>query len=240
MPTNGGLVQPAAEIGRVLAQAGDARPVYILDACQTAGQMPLDVREIGCDVLSATSRKYLRGPRGVGFLYVRESLIERLTPPFLDNHAATWVAADQIEIRRDARRFENWESYVAGKLGLGAAVDLALDLGLDQIWTRIEHQAAALRRRLNDLPGVTVRDLGAVKGGIVTFDVAGVASEEVVRRLLEKRINTSVSSVFSTRYDMERRGLSELVRASVSYLTTDDEIDLLVGTLADELAGLRS
>ena len=95
MPTNGGLVQPAAAIGKVLAAAGDRKPIYILDACQTTGQMPIDVREIGCDVLSATSRKYLRGPRGVGFLYVRQDLIEQLTPPFLDNHAATWVAADR-------------------------------------------------------------------------------------------------------------------------------------------------
>jgi selenocysteine lyase/cysteine desulfurase len=240
MPTNGGLVQPAAAIGKVLAGAGEAKPVYILDACQTTGQMPLDVREIGCDVLSATSRKYLRGPRGVGFLYVREGLIEKLTPPFLDNHAATWVAADRIEIRRDARRFENWESYVAGKLGLGAAVDLALQLGLDQIWSRIERQAAALRHRLGDIPGVTVRDLGAVKGGIVTFDVDGIAPKEIVHMLRAKHINTSASSVFSTRYDMERRGLSELVRASVSYLTTDDEIDLFVYALASAIAvGIR-
>ena len=237
MPTNGGLVQPAAAIGKMLAASGDQKPIYILDACQTTGQMPIDVREIGCDILSTTSRKYLRGPRGVGFLYVRQDLIERLTPPFLDNHAATWVAADQIEIREDARRFENWESYVAGKLGLGAAIDLALDLGLDRIWATIERQADTLRHQLSGVPGVTVRDLGAVKGGIVTFDVAGIPPKEIVRLLRAKRINTSTSSVFSTRYDMERRGLSELVRASVSYLTTDEEIDLLVSVLEGEVAG---
>ncbi len=237
MPTNGGLVQPAAAIGKMLAASGDQKPIYILDACQTTGQMPIDVREIGCDILSTTSRKYLRGPRGVGFLYVRQDLIERLTPPFLDNHAATWVAADQIEIRGDARRFENWESYVAGKLGLGAAIDLALELGLDRIWATIERQADTLRHQLSGVPGVTVRDLGAVKGGIVTFDVEGIPPKEIVRLLRSKRINTSTSSVFSTRYDMERRGLSELVRASVSYLTTDEEIDLLVSVLEGEVAG---
>ena len=134
----------------------------------------------------------------------------------------------EIEIRQDARRFENWESYVAGKLGLGAAIDLALELGLDRIWTTIERQADTLRHQLAGVPGVTVRDLGAVKGGIVTFDVDGIPPKEIVRLLRAKRINTSTSSVFSTRYDMERRGLSELVRASVSYLTTDEEIDQLV------------
>ncbi len=236
MPTNGGLVQPAAAIGKELAGAGDAKPIYILDACQTTGQMPIDVRDIGCDVLTATSRKYLRGPRGVGFLYVRQELIEQLIPPFLDNHAATWVAADRIEIRTDARRFENWESYVAGKLGLGAAIDLALDLGLDGIWARIERQANTLRQQMTGVPWVTVRDLGAVKGGIVTFDVAGIPAKEIVRLLGAKRVNTSASSVFSTRYDMERRGLSELVRASVSYLTTDEEIGLLIATLEREIS----
>lgn len=232
MPTNGGLVQPAAEIGRMLATLSDTRPLFILDACQTAGQMPLDVAQIGCDVLTGTSRKYLRGPRGVGFLYVRRAVIERLIPPFLDNHAATWVAANRFEIRRDARRFENWESYVAGKIGLGVAVDLALSLGLDEIWTRTERLAAALRSCLATVPGLTVRDIGAVKGGIVTFDVAGITPDEIVPALRESRINTSVSSVASARYDMEARGLTSLVRASVSYLSTDDEIDTLTESVA--------
>lgn len=224
MPTNGGLVQPAAAIGRVLTAMGNARPIYILDACQTAGQMPLDIGQIGCDILTGTSRKYLRGPRGVGFLYVRRELIERLTPPFLDNHAATWVAADRFEIRQDARRFENWESYVAGKLGMGAAVDLALSLGIDGMWARIKRQAALLRTGLEDVPGLTIRDLGAERGGIVTFDIAGHSPTEIVDHLRDRRINTSVSSVASARFDMEARGLTSLVRASVSYLTTDDEI----------------
>jgi cysteine desulfurase/selenocysteine lyase len=232
MPTNGGLVQPAAEIGRVAREAG---VLYLLDACQTVGQMPIDVGAIGCDVLSATSRKYLRGPRGVGFLYVRRPWIERLVPPFLDIHAATWTAADRYEVRADARRFENWESNVAGKLGMGAAADYALALGLDPIWDRVRTQAARLRERLADLPGVAVHDLGEVRGGIVTFTVEGVAAADVQAALLRQRINVSVSTVNSTRYDMEARGLTELVRASVHYLTTDEEIAQLVAAL-DRLA----
>lgn len=235
MPTNGGLLQPAAEIGSLLASLGAARPIYLLDACQTAGQIPLDVIQIGCDVLTATSRKYLRGPRGVGFLYVRRAMIERLTPPFLDNHAATWVAADRFEIRRDARRFENWESYVAGKLGLGVAVDLALSLGVDAIWDRIERLGTSLRSRLSTIPGLTVRDLGATKGGIVSFDIAGSPPAEIVRALREDGINTSVSRVTSARYDMEARGLAALVRASLSYITTDEELETFT-TAVDRLA----
>ena len=232
MPTNGGLVQPAAEIGRLARQSG---ALYLLDACQTVGQMPIDVRQIGCDILSATSRKYLRGPRGVGFLWVRRPMIERLTPPFLDIRAAEWTSDRAYTLRSDARRFENWESHVAGKVALGTAIDYALDLGLDAIWTRVHAQAAHLRHRLAAIPGVSVHDLGAVKGGIVTFTVANLPAPDVLLALRHQAINTSTSGTSSTRWDMEVRGLEQLVRASVHYLTTDEECSLLaeaVGRLA--------
>jgi selenocysteine lyase/cysteine desulfurase len=233
MPTNGGLVQPAAEIGRLARRAG---AFYLLDACQTVGQMPIDVHELGADALAATSRKYLRGPRGVGFLHVRREWIEELVPPFLDIRAATWVAPDRYEIQPDARRFENWESPIAAKLGLGRAIDYALDLGLDAIWARVQPLAAWLRTELAAIPGVTVLDLGRVKGGIVTFMVAGVQAADVVAALLARRINTSVSPVTSTRYDMEARRLDDIVRASVHYLTTEDEVRVL----ADAVAAIAS
>jgi cysteine desulfurase / selenocysteine lyase len=236
MPTNGGLVQPAAEIGRLARQAG---AFYLLDACQTVGQMPIDVKELRADALTATSRKYLRGPRGLGFLYVRRDRIQELIPPFLDIHAATWVSADRYEIQPGARRFENWESPIAAKLGLGRAIDYALDLGLDAIWERVEPMAARLRADLAAVPGVTVLDLGQVKGGIVTFTVTGVAAADVVAALGEKRINTSVSPVTSTRYDMEARHLDDIVRASVHYLTTDDELRTLVDAVASIAPAIR-
>ncbi len=229
MPTNGGLVQPADAVGAVLR---DHPALYVLDACQTAGQMPLDVDAIGCDVLSATSRKYLRGPRGVGFVYVRGEVIPTLVPPLLDNQAATWSAAGAYTIRDDARRFENWESYVAGRLGLGAAVDYAWEIGLEAVWDRVQRQAAMLRARLDALPDVTVRDLGAVRGGIVTFTHERVPADAIKERLAAKKINVSTSSVMSTRFDMEARGLPTLTRASVHYLTTDDEIDALATEVA--------
>jgi selenocysteine lyase/cysteine desulfurase len=229
MPTSGGLVQPAAAIGRLARQAG---AIYILDACQTVGQMPIDVEEIGCDVLSATSRKFLRGPRGVGFLYVRRELIEELVPPLIDTHAARWVAHDRYELRSDARRFENWESNVAGKLGMGVAIDYALDLGLDAIWARIFDQAAQLRSRLCEIPGIRVHDLGEVKGGIVTFTMDGVAPKAIAQALKARSINVVTSSVASTRFDLEARGIDEMVRGSVHYLTTDEEIQQLVAVIA--------
>ena len=229
VPTQGGLVNPAAAVGRVTRSAGVP---FLLDACQSIGQLPLDVRAIGCDILSATGRKFLRGPRGTGLLYVREDLIERLEPPFLDMHAAEWQPDGSYAVRPDARRFENWETYVAGKVGLGVAADYALEIGLDPIWERVHALAARLRAGLADVPGVTVADRGEVLGAIVTFTVEGKTADGVRRALAADRINVSVTEASAARLDLDPRGIDELVRSSVHYYNTDEEVDRLVGCVA--------
>jgi selenocysteine lyase/cysteine desulfurase len=229
VPTNGGLVNPAADVGRVARRHGIP---FMLDACQSAGQLPLDVDEIGCDILSATGRKYLRGPRGTGFLYVRDSLLGQLEPPLIDLHAAEWISRDEYRIRPDARRFENWETNYAAKIALGVAVDYALDWGIGPIWDRVRGLGQALRDRLAELPKVRVLDVGAVRCGIVSFAVEGLEGAEVQRRLRADGINVSVSPRRYTRIDMEDRGLTEVIRASAHYYNTEAEIDRLVERLA--------
>ncbi|MFI5021097.1 MAG: aminotransferase class V-fold PLP-dependent enzyme [Alphaproteobacteria bacterium] len=237
VPTNGGLVNPAAAIGGVAKAWGVP---FLLDACQSAGQMPLDVEAIGCDMLSATGRKFLRGPRGIGFLYVRKSLIERLEPPFLDLHAARWTDARHYELRPDARRFENWETNVAAKLALAAAVDYALEWGLDAIYARVRTLADSLREELARIPGVVVRDLGAERCGIVTFTVEGKSADEIKERLARHAINVAASTASSTRFDMEARGLDALVRASVHYYNSEAELErFLAAITALARAGTR-
>jgi len=230
VPTNGGLVNPVAEVGRV-ARAADIP--FLLDACQSVGQMPMDVEEIGCDMLSGTGRKFLRGPRGTGFLYVRESILDRLDPPFLDLHSAEWIAPDRYEMRPDARRFENWESYIAGRIGLGVAVDYALEWGLEAIYERIRSLADRFRAALSELPGVTIRDLGRERCGIVSFTVEGIDHGRIVEQLSERKINCSVSPRSGTLLDMQGRGIDDLIRAPVHYYNTDDEIDRFIAALTD-------
>lgn len=225
IPTNGGLVNPAAAIGRIAKAHGIT---YLLDACQAVGQMPVDVDEIGCDMLSATGRKFLRGPRGTGFLYVRKPLLESLEPPMIDLFAAEWVAPGEYRLRPDARRFENWENNYAARLGLGAAVDYALDLGLDAIWERVCRLAGGLREGLGAMPGVVLRDIGAVQCGIVTFTKEGVEADRIKAALAEKGINVSVSRPSSTLLDATRRGLPPVVRASVHYYNDEAEIERLL------------
>lgn len=232
IPTNGGLINPAEEIGQVAREAG---VLYLLDACQSIGQIPVYVEEIGCDFLSATSRKYLRGPRGVGFLYVYQERISQLEPVMVDLQAADWVSANEYRLKENARRFETWESNVAGRIGLGAALDYLLELGIEETSERLCTLAESLRQRLAVVPGVTVRDLGERKGGIVTFTKEGWDAAAVKQSLAAQKINVSISTPFSARLDMEARQLPGLVRASVHYYNTDQEIE----TFCEKLESLN-
>ncbi len=229
--TNNGMVQPAAEVGRLTRRYGVP---FLLDACQSVGQLALHVDELGCDMLSATGRKFLRAPRGTGFLYVRKSLLETLEPPFLDMRAADWTATDEYTMRPDAKRFESWESSEALVLGLGVAVNYAMDIGLDRIAARVHMLAARLRDKLAEIEGVTVTDTGSVRSGLVLFLYDMVPAARLVNQLAGHNIVARVSPRFGTRLDEKLSALDELVRASVHYYNTEDEID----HFCDALAGL--
>jgi len=233
VPTNGGLVNPVEEIGAV-AKAHDI--LYLVDACQSAGQIVLDVDAIQCDLLSATGRKYLRGPRGVGFLYVSKRVLDSLHPPMIDLYSAKWIDAGHYELRADARRFENWESNYAARLGLGCAIDTALAIGLGNIESEVTRLADSLRAQLAGIPGVSVHDIGKRKCGIVTFSLAGVDSSEVETRLRQLGINVSMTTPRSTLIDATRRELPDMVRSSVHYYNQDSELEALVNAVT-EIAG---
>ncbi|MCC8428965.1 aminotransferase class V-fold PLP-dependent enzyme [Reyranella aquatilis] len=234
IPTQGGLVQPAEAVGKIVNDAGI---LYLLDACQSVGMMPVDVKKIGCDFLSATGRKYMRGPRGTGFLYARQRSTAQIEPIFLDNHAARWSGDNDYTVMPDAKRFENWERYFAGVIGLKVAADQCNELGMPAIWARLRELADGLRTRLATVKGVTLTDLGVTKGAIVTFAVDGKDHPALKQALRDQRINVSVSTQFSSRLDLKGRGLKDVMRASVHVYNTEEELDRFVAALRPLVAG---
>lgn len=229
VPSHTGLVNPVEEVGKLAEEAGVP---FLVDACQSAGQIDIDVNALRCDALSGTGRKYLRGPRGTGFLYVHPRLRAAVEPSRLDLHSAEWTAPGEYRVREDARRFESWESDVAARLGLGAAVDYALSLGLPAIERRVTALAARLRSLLADVPGVTVVDRGVRRSGIVAFGKDGVPAADAKARLRAAGITTSVALAEHNQYDMVPRGIPDVVRASVHYYNTDEELARLAEVVA--------
>lgn len=229
IPTNGGLVNPAADVGKIAQKHGVP---YLLDGCQAAGQIRIDVAEIGCDFLSATGRKFLRGPRGTGFLYVREAWLERLEPAMIDHFGAPWVARDRYELRDDARRFETWENSYALRAGMGAAFAYADQLGIDVIEARVHGLAQHCRAELSAHDRICLRDLGRHRCGIVSFTIDGAEPADVVSKMGQAGFVIGASDPSSTRLDAERRDLPTVLRIAPHYYNTEDEISRAVAQLA--------
>lgn len=228
VPTNGGLVNPAERVGAV---ARKHNVPYLLDACQAVGQMPVDVERLGCDFLSATGRKFLRGPRGTGFLYISSKWLDQIEPVMIDHFGAPWTGREEYTLRNDARRFETWENSYALRAGLAAAVEYADSIGIDVIEKRIGELATRCRDGLSSLNNVSVMDLGTAPCGIVSFDVHGANPRKVVAKMAETGFVIGSSEPSSTRIDAERRGLSTLLRIAPHYYNSEEEIDRAVERL---------
>ena len=225
VPTNSGLVNPAREVA---AAAHEVGALVLLDACQSIGQLPVRADELGVDLIAGTGRKWLRGPRGTGVLVVRREAAARMRPRLVDLHSGEWVEPRVYRLRDDARVHEIWETSVADRLGLIAAARYALAKGVDVIEREVGERARRLRDGLSALPGVTVRDPGVRKAGIVTFTVDGVAAADVRDRLAREGVTVTVSGASSTLLDMTRRGLAEVVRASPHYFVEPAQVDQAV------------
>jgi selenocysteine lyase/cysteine desulfurase len=235
IPTNSGLVQPVKAVGLVCREAGIP---YLVDACQAVGQMPIEVEEIQCDFLSATARKFLRGPRGLGFLFVADRMLQSGAHPLLvDMHGATWSDADQFLLTPDARRFETWEFAYALVLGLGAAARYATEVGLELAGSRARELAEYVRDRLGVLPGVRVLDRGPQLCAIATAAFQGRDAKDLKLALRARGINTSSPEREDAVIDMDDKQTRSALRISPHYYNTREEIDLAIDALQEILRG---
>ena len=228
IPSTAAGILPVAEIGKV-ARKNDI--LYLVDACQSVGHIPVDVKEIDCDMLAVTGRKYLRAPRGTGFLFVRKNMQNQLNTTLMDGFTARDVNIQEYKLRDDARRFEVYEKSRALTIGLGKAVEYALAIGIDRISQRIIFLADLMRNQLRRLDDLTVHDVGERLCGIVTFSVNNLECIVVKNNLAIRNINISVGQAKSTIYYMEKNKLTTILRASVHYYNTEEEINLFVEAL---------
>ncbi|MGH3938917.1 MAG: aminotransferase class V-fold PLP-dependent enzyme [Pseudonocardiaceae bacterium] len=233
IPIYGGRVNPIVEIGRIAHQANS---IYVVDACQSMGQVPIDIQAVGCDFLTAAGRKYLRGPRGTAILYARSTSVTKLShfPP-ADVYGTRWLPDGRCGVRDDARRFESWETNCAAKIGLGLAVEYANQWRVASTWLRVRSLGAHLRMALSELSEVQLYDTAGDACGIVSFAVGSAQPEKMRIALADRGINVSISEpTLTPRYPIAQR-FGSVIRASVHYYNTREEIDTFVETL-DSLA----
>jgi selenocysteine lyase/cysteine desulfurase len=231
VPTNSGLIQPVAEIGRICAET---EVPFVLDACQAVGQIPIDVADLHCDFLAATARKFLRGPRGVGFLYVSDRMLDSgVYPLYVDMRGALWTETDAFELVGDARRFENWEFNYAALLGMGAAARYALDVGVAEAGAYAAMLADSIRSGAAAIDGARVLDHGDCLAAIATVEFEGCDAQTIVVRLREQAINTSATERGYALLDMRAKGAHTAIRISPHYYNDEREIRIVLGALEE-------
>mmetsp|Transcript_23875 Transcript_23875/g.35031 ORF Transcript_23875/g.35031 Transcript_23875/m.35031 type:complete len:445 (-) Transcript_23875:113-1447(-) len=258
IPTNGGVVNNAEGVGHLCS--AHPRVFYLLDACQAVGHVVVNVQALQCHALAGTGRKYLRGPRGTGFLYISSDVLGSMDEPItIDHFSASWVELNRYEVQPSAKRYEQWEKNVAGLIGFGKAVDYLLDeSNVGVVWAqdRIRSLAKLLRKSLKGISRIESDDTGSINPesdvntcvkvwdmgseddpssqcGIVTFTVRGIDPGVVKKYLSDQNVFVSVSAPPSTLIDATERSLPELVRASVHYFNTELEIFIFCDMLRE-------
>lgn len=230
IPTNSGLIQDAGSVGDICCEEDVP---FVLDACQAVGQIPVDAEELKCDFLAATSRKFLRGPRGMGFLYVSDKMLDKnMAPLFPDTHGARWTGPDAFELAEGAKRYENWEFSHALLLGMGMAAKYSQEIGMDVISARTLKLGNAIRNKISALPGVRVLDFGNQRCAIASAAFDGIDADVLVQKLRAENVNTSSASRNSGVIDMDAKGASSVLRISPNYYNTHEEIDSFLDALS--------
>ncbi|MFC3051352.1 aminotransferase class V-fold PLP-dependent enzyme [Kordiimonas pumila] len=230
IPSSSGAILPAYEVGAIARQHN---VLFLLDTCQSIGQIPVNVKDIGCDIATATGRKFLRGPRGVGFLYMNSRAREGMNPVVMTNQGAAWDSHNTYKLRSDARVFEAWERSAVNILGLGAAVEYMQSLGVNRTTGQTLHLGRSLRQQLRGIKGVRIECPSAAEAAIITFNKTGYTAAEIKKHMEQQNIAVQIASVVHTRLDLEARGIDSAVRVSPHYYNNQDDYDRFLTVLED-------
>jgi selenocysteine lyase/cysteine desulfurase len=237
IPTNSGLVQPVKDIAKIFSHYSQSYPEktwYILDACQSAGQMKVDVQKLHCDFLSLTCRKYLRGPRGTGALYISDKALNSgLEPMFIDMRGAEWTEKGKYKQQPDAKRFEDWEFAYSTVIGTKTAIQYCRNIGEDKIWQQIKLLSGFIRNELSSIERLKILDRGAENASSVTFHVAHSKPDFIVQELLKRKINVVASYRAYGLIDFDEKGVEWVIRASPHYYNTISEIEIFIEALKE-------
>jgi selenocysteine lyase/cysteine desulfurase len=224
LSTSCGAVEPVVEIGRIAAAHG---ALFVLDATQSVGQIPVDVREVGCDVLVTTGRKFLRAPRGTAFAYVSESLSARLVPNAPDVRGSSWTSEQDWSVVPSARMLETWEHSIAGRLGLAAALEQAVVRGIPETHSYVSQLAETARERLGSIRGVRLADPPGSRSGIVTFQIEGTIEQVACEEMRKSGVYAIAVPAGHAQWDLGARGITSVIRASVHVYNDLADIDAL-------------
>ncbi len=229
--THRGLVNPVAEAGLLCRGSGvpslSSTPARASASCRSTWT------GIGCDVLTGTGRKWLRGPRGTGLLYVRSAFAERLRPPGIDGGSALWDDRDHYRLQSGALRFSPSRPRWPCASGSARPSTTHSSSASRPSPARVAALGEELRSRLRTLDGVTVHDGGRERCGIVTFTVDGYGPQAVKAAAGSAGVNVSVTEAAAARLDLGAPGPTTVVRASPHYYNTEDELGRLVDVLGD-------
>ncbi|MFB6454976.1 aminotransferase class V-fold PLP-dependent enzyme [Chitinophaga sp. Hz27] len=231
IPTSSGLVQPAEAIGEITSRYDT---LYLLDACQSLGQLPVTAAATKADFISGTTRKFLRGPRGAGLLYVSDRALDMGLEPLLPDGAGNvWTGPFTYTPGTDAKRFELWEKSRAIQMGSIAALKYLLDIGIENVSTRNQMLATELRLALQEVPGVKLQDRGKQLSSIITFTVAGKQEAGAKQFFRERGINIFTSLKSSAVIDFQEKGIDWVMRVSPHYYNDGEELTRFLEVLRE-------
>lgn len=229
MPTNSGIIQPAEEVG-MLCKKYDI--LYLLDACQSVGQRVVDVKKIGCDFMTATGRKFVRGPRGTGLLYVSDKVLDaQMVPLIFDMQGADWTGNDEYRLTKTAKRFEFWESSIAGKLGLAEALKYINSTGISTIEQYNVNLVQRFRTGLEKVDGLDLHDKGSHLSNIITFTTKNRPLQDSAQLLMDNQVSFSMSFRDFARIDFDKKNLDAVIRFSPHYFNTPEELEKTISIL---------